>query len=109
MYRIITGIRSQSIEHSGIVVPDRTDMELLCPAFLVVHPREIKKNGTAEFQHFLRCRGLAFEGIPENLVYFLKFEVLSIEAFKTVVRKTASHLVEEIVTFLQRGEKVGII
>ena len=85
MYGIVAGIRSEDIVHSGVVVPDGSDVELLCPSCLPVHSGEIQKHGTPEFQDFLLSEVLAPETFPEDGIYLFHLEILSIECFQTMV------------------------
>ena len=50
---IISCVRTEDVEHAGVVVSDRSDMELLCPALCMVHAREIEKDCTAELENLL--------------------------------------------------------
>ena len=83
---IITGVRSKDVEHSCIVVTNGSDVELLCPSFLMVHACEIEQDCAAELEHFLPCRLLSGEGVAEDLVDFLKLKVLCIECVQAMVQ-----------------------
>ena len=78
-------IRTDQIEHLRIVVADRTDMELLCPALVMVHPAEIKVHRALELEHILLRRSLALEGVAEDLLDLVHLEVLCIEGVDTMV------------------------
>ena len=60
-------------------------MELLRPSLLMVHACEIEQDCAAELEHLLMARLLALEGVAEDLVDLLEFEVFCIEVLETVV------------------------
>ena len=85
MDSVISGVRTEYVEHTGIVVTDGSDMELLSPAFLMVHTCEVEQDCAAELEHFLMARLLSLEGVAEDLVDLLEFEVFCIEVLETMV------------------------
>ena len=84
-------------------------MKLLSPTLCMIHTGKVKKDCALEFEDFLLCRLYALEGVLEDLIHLFHSEVLSIEGLKTMVRDTAPHLMEEILTFLECMEKVLIV
>ena len=105
---IIACVRSKNVEHSRIIVADCSYMELLCPSLLVVHTCKVEKDSALELENFLIGRTLSFEGISEDLVDFLHFEIFSIEVLETMVGNPASHLVEEVMALSQSIKEVLI-
>ena len=58
--RIETGVRAERLEHPRVVVPQGAEVELLHPAFLVVHHGQLVKHGRLE----LRRSGRVRSGLP---------------------------------------------
>ena len=106
---IVSCVRAEEVEHAGVVVAYRSDMELLSPALCMVHTSKVEKDCALELENFLLCRLYALEGVLEDLVNLFHCEILSIEGLKTMVRNTASHLIEEVLTLLQCCQQVLII
>ena len=106
---VISRVRAKYVEHAGVVVAYCSDVELLSPTLRVVHTGKIEKDGAAELQDLFLGRHLASERVAEDSVDFFEFEILCIEGFETVVRQTASHFMEEVVTLLKGIQKVLIV
>ena len=54
-------------------------MELLHPAFFMIHTGEVEQDSAAEFQDFFFCRHLSCQSVAEDPVYFFHCEIFRIE------------------------------
>jgi len=101
------GIGAQFGEKATVVVADSAVMQLLGPAFFVVHDGEFVHHGRLELADFLRGEWL-------TTVYLIKYGVnvglrvvFGVEFFDTVIAEFATNGSEEVVAHLQGVNDVG--
>ena len=83
--RALTGLIGSGDRPLRVVVADRTYMELLRPALVVVHSSQIKEHRASELQHLLLCRTLSLESVAEYAVDLFDLEILCIECLQTMI------------------------
>ena len=97
---IVPGVRTDHVEHPGVVVAYRTDMELLYPSGIRIHDSLVEQERAAELLELLLVRCDAHQ-------YFLEYEfdldllvVRRIEVLKAMVGKLATVGREIVMTLL---------
>ena len=105
---IETCVRTKFVEHLGVVVADRADVELLSPAAAGIHHSHIIEECALEFVDLF----LAWSNTHKNLLedeFYLKFRVVGgVESVHTVVTQAAAHSLEEVVAFLEHFDEVSV-
>lgn len=85
--RIEPRIRPERTHLPGVIVPERTEMELLHPSPFRIHDRKLVQDGGLHFARRHRIEGPARQDLPEQIADPLHAVVLGIYLIQTMVRQ----------------------
>ncbi len=105
---IKSGIGTDAVEHTAVIVTKRSNMELLSPSRLGIHYCAVVKECAEELVNLFHGRFAAGQHSFENRIDLTGSVFTCVESIHPVIRQLTSSLLEEFVTFLQSLKQIVI-